>query len=447
MNTIRQLHKIYCAAIYCYFYFAATEAFSSWSQLHSRQPLSDKRQPSHTLLPSAQIPFGSRLHAIQQSSTSPPSENSGSSPSTSDNFSSLSPLTSLLSTSSTTATTNTTTAKQNLLHYLPDQGAQLPPLFRALILRATRQHLNGGTSWAMDDDDDAILEALDHVLDTEFRLRSDRSVQVADSSSSDTELVALLSLGALYQIPARILVGVLRPLGRHSNRRVVQAFATHGWSSVSFPRGLSVRPKGHWRWQQSRAATALCHAAAALPSPPTTTNRTQFFRTVVVPPPLPTTSTATPRPYFPNASLRRRFARWWQRPAAQLRRHGAAGVVSYALLNCLWYTLGMAWQWRRLAASTSTSTRTFSHFLQAYVTCFTTVYAAAQLAKVGKLAVAVALAPWLEQHWLGRRRPSVVVGLLFLVWASVTTGWPLLEWWMQQQQTVAIAPRGLVWGV
>lgn len=359
-----------------------------------------------------------------------------------------------------------------ILSYLPDDGAHIPPQFRSLVVRATRQHMYGRLSLP-EEEADVTLDEIDAVLETEFRVRDNDggrkySVRLEGAAvengrspvdrSVQLELVYILSLGALFQLPKEITLQLLRPMQRY-DRDFVSDFEKIGWEGLSFPNGLAVRPRSS-RWQRRRAAIRLCHAAATTTAPPKV-NRTQFLQSVQQF--LPTqqqqrqtlpAALSGRRLYFPTGSLRRRTVRWWRRQTARLRRHGHAGVVSYALLNCLWYTIGMAWQWRRRPLPVADAT--VSVILRHYLTIFGYVYAAAQVVKIVKIGAAVALAPWMQEwvleplsrQWGSTATAAILVTGMVGIWATVT-GWPLLLGYFVRGAAprVGIRPTGLVWGV
>jgi hypothetical protein len=143
----------------------------------------------------------------------------------------------------------------------------------------------------------------------------------------------------------------------------------------------------------------------------------------------PTTATTTGQLYFPNTERQ-----WWQTIVTRrsigstirtvrrvlnqqynaLKRQGHAGLISYCFFNFLYYTMGMLWQWPRMAilqndpvtnlSSSVAGTLSLLPLQQQQHTIptllfrklgkiFAYLYAFSQLLKIPKLCTAVGLAP------------------------------------------------------
>lgn len=113
------------------------------------------------------------------------------------------------------------------------------------------------------------------------------------------------------------------------------------------------------------------------------------------------TMTALSQLFFPhnkheNIGVFRRMRRLVSKQYSALKRQGRAGFVAYCCFNCLYYTVGILWQWPRMAAIGDPLTSNLSVatlVARKFGTVFAYLYALSQLAKIPKLFTSVALAP------------------------------------------------------
>jgi hypothetical protein len=89
----------------------------------------------------------------------------------------------------------------------------------------------------------------------------------------------------------------------------------------------------------------------------------------------------------------KKFATMVHTQSSKLKQAGRAGLLAYAFLNFIMYTVGMAWQWRRIDMSpvggVSIATLTMKKFGKA----FARVFVVGASLKLGRILVALALAP------------------------------------------------------
>jgi hypothetical protein len=78
----------------------------------------------------------------------------------------------------------------------------------------------------------------------------------------------------------------------------------------------------------------------------------------------------------------------------KIKEAGRAGLMAYAFINFLLYTVGVAWQWRRITVEMPSSGATVvSITLKKLGKAFARVYVGASLFKLPRIVVALALAP------------------------------------------------------
>jgi len=80
---------------------------------------------------------------------------------------------------------------------------------------------------------------------------------------------------------------------------------------------------------------------------------------------------------------------------ARLKAAGRAGIMSYAFINFVLYTVGMAWQWRRIAIPLPVpdGATLVSLTLRKFIKAFRRVYVGAAVFKVVRIVLALTLAP------------------------------------------------------
>jgi len=175
--------------------------------------------------------------------------------------------------------------EQLLLSYLPNNGRNIPPQFRQLVVQATQQYVYGKVLSNNDGDsttappppplfslqDMAAIIELEHFSrDVPVQIDQENNV-VADVTTTGEELdeicAELLSAAALYELPQEITLELLRApvretaassattsalngssvIGDSSLVACQAAFCETGWSRVVFPRGLAVTPHRKFR--------------------------------------------------------------------------------------------------------------------------------------------------------------------------------------------------------
>ena len=78
-----------------------------------------------------------------------------------------------------------------------------------------------------------------------------------------------------------------------------------------------------------------------------------------------------------------------------MKQAGRAGIMSYAFINFVLYTVGMVWQWRRIAVAVPVpdGATLVSLTIRKFMKAFTRVYAGAAVFKIFRIVAALALAP------------------------------------------------------
>jgi hypothetical protein len=125
---------------------------------------------------------------------------------------------------------------------------------------------------------------------------------------------------------------------------------------------------------------------------------------------------------------------WFQQTSKRqvdfLKENGRTGLVAYCLLNFLFYSTGMLWQWRRIdpADPLTTSSTVAMVILRKFGRVFGSLYVASQVLKIPKLFAAVGLLP-LSRRLLGyasrkldvseNTASVILVGLLYTTWVGV----------------------------
>jgi len=80
----------------------------------------------------------------------------------------------------------------------------------------------------------------------------------------------------------------------------------------------------------------------------------------------------------------------------KLKQAGRAGVMAYAFINFVLYTVGMAWQWRRITVeipAVGSGVTLVSLTLRKFTKAFVRVYVGSSVFKLGRIVLALAIAP------------------------------------------------------
>jgi hypothetical protein len=278
---------------------------------------------------------------------------------------------------------------------------------------------------------------------------ADRMVDVsATGEQADESLAEVLSLAALYRLPKEITLELLgsnrreaatttaNGIGPGGAQTSLEAcrdlFSSGGWSDVSFPRGLALRPKsrkhrragaapfsfsssssssGSYGWlpfrnskrreiEQAEAAVAEARRAVA---PRRRISREELLATIRLLSDAESSPSAAAAKdellYFPDSVPDvplswKRVKRLVDKQYAKLKSRGRVGLLAYCFFNFAFYTVGVLWQWPRVAPAHPLSLSTVSMVVfRKFCRVFGSLYLSSQLFKLPKLFAAVALLP------------------------------------------------------
>lgn len=320
----------------------------------------------------------------------------------------------------------------SLLDFLPQRGRILPFRTRKLFHSVTESYVfqKKEPYLPLYTADDLRL-----TIDEEYEVKEvplclgnltlDSDAEIEENAQT---MVEVLSLAALHRLPKELALGLLKPITDATTKAYVDIFERFGWNAVCFPRGLALQlkrelrskeqQKGWWKnaWNlrrrekrlQLEAAIAVAEAQRVqAPEVRSTSPRDEVLAKIEQ-----QLSEHAIKPirrkdellFFPNSmplksfSLRQ-FRRFAKRQYSMLKRKGRAGVLSYCVFNLLFYTMGMAWQWQRIAPADplTTSSSITMVMVRKFARVFASLYVAAQLIKIPKVFGAIALAPYAQR--------------------------------------------------
>ena len=342
---------------------------------------------------------------------------------------------------------------EGMLAYLPDGGKNIPPRMRRLIQKVTSEYVHGVNRRPQV----GLADVLD-VIDTEYEsLSPSVSFKVGNQTFEEPRIVQIVSLAVLHQLPKEITLQLFSA-ANDDNQAVVDfrsAFQDGGWEQVSFPQGLGIRIKKRlqfnpnqpffppsklpWRTRSKRkaavAATRGILKAAETQAPEQNVMTKEEFLAEIenemqaaplsgLPVNEPTDSiggTLTRDGALPSFPAERYSMAWTkvkrifmdpskpltnnktlkkilavaQTQYNKLKQAGRAGIMSYAFINFVLYTVGMVWQWRRIAVAVPVpdGATLVSLTIRKFMKAFTRVYAGAAVFKIFRIVAALALAP------------------------------------------------------
>lgn len=350
----------------------------------------------------------------------------------------------------------------SLLDFLPQRGLNLPFRTRKMIHAVTESYIFQKREsylplYTADD--------LQRTIDEEYDVKQvplcigNWTLKATDDDEDEhlQTVIDVFSLAAMYRLPKEITLVLLKPIASAESKLYINVFETLGWQSVSFPRGLALQLKRELRaethksvwWKdllrpRQRAKKLQLEAAIAV-------SEAQRVTAPNVKPPRPrdevlakieqqlsqeeTIPLKDELLFFPNSvplksfSLRR-FRLFVKHQYSTLKRQGRAGVLSYCVFNLLFYTIGMAWQWQRVApADPLTSSSSMVVILvRKFARVFASLYVAAQFIKIPKVFGAIALAPYAQRaldsvsHELNVSQNAaliVLISSMAISWATI----------------------------
>lgn len=364
--------------------------------------------------------------------------------------------------------------QQLLASFLPVTVVRsLPPLTRMLVLGATKRYMYGADF--LDVRYELSSDWMAAVIQEEY-ISVDAPVQVGDAVF-DGQGSKLLSLAAQCRLPKNITLELLLASSGNSMslQLIRQAFAQTGWEGVSFPSGLALQLKkqyvvsngtrdrrrrlaawltlpGRRRKQQIQEAEQLVTEAQSSIAPQRKPKSKQEFLSrmeeeLTAISSLPTATRVSegqlrhsPLLFFPNRksplgvlwSFWRSIKRIIEKESATLKSKGRAGFVSYCLFNFVFYSVGVLWQWQRVAPADPFAAPSVLHvIIRKFGHVFGSLLVASQLIKIPKLFFAVAMVPITErsQSFMMRRlkvpsanlAAALQVGAMVAAWVALVS--------------------------
>jgi hypothetical protein len=126
-----------------------------------------------------------------------------------------------------------------------------------------------------------------------------------------------------------------------------------------------------------------------------------------------------------NIGIIRRWRRFGRQQYTALKSKGRAGLVAYCFFNWVFYTIGLQWQWYRVASAdplSAAGTSVAALVARKFATVFCYLYGYSQLCKLPKLGTAVGLAPmatWTLSTLQEKLHVNETVAMVILVGAMV----------------------------
>lgn len=360
------------------------------------------------------------------------------------------------------------TPSDQLLSYLQEQD--IPPQTADLLKRVTANYVNGKGG----DRKPVTMAQVLAVIDAEYKSR-DVPCQVAnqifDVSSlfdvsatgedPDESVVEVMSFAALHRLPKEITLELLGSKHRQevsSSSLCQAAFAVGGWAQVTFPKGLALRTKRTYAsasekqiqpWFPSNkklaamAQQAVDSAENAQAPRRQLQTRAEFLESMEAELG-DTAATVSPERaarkndllFFPNNQQLKgisfkRIKRAADKKYAMLKAKGRAGFIAYMFFNFLFYTVGVLWQWQRMAAAHPTAQSSALLLIsKKFAKTFAALYVGSQFFKLPKLFGSVALAPVAERvlkftknklQMSENRACIVLVASMYITWLGLVS--------------------------
>jgi len=328
------------------------------------------------------------------------------------------------------------------ISYLPINLLEVPFKAEIILRKATKAYVESDVRDSIKDI--TITEVLD-IINSNYKWEAvpfavskrnyDFTEKQSDSVAKASRIFSkILSFAALHRLPkdvAQILFGELANSSELESdvsmdlQQMVTAFEEEeSWDSVVFPRGLSLRinrehlqsklqkyspiPRTSLITRKSSALNASkALSEAAITSPPKKLVKKQEIEAIAKEldtksefadedDPLTQDELLT---FFPRENkMLARLRRLSSTQAYRLQDTGRAGVLSYGILNFLWYTLAIIWRWQKLSAGPNAALvegkiQAINLSLRKFGNVLATAYVGSQLTKLPRLSLAVALAP------------------------------------------------------
>ena len=334
-----------------------------------------------------------------------------------------------------------------------DRNVEPSPETQKLIARLTENYVFGKT------ERDFTVDDILNVIEKDFYVRN-APVQIGetlfDATSTgvaiDQTITEILSFAAYHGLPKRLTAELLDDSLGDPFATAKKIFLAQGWKSVSFPEGLAIQPRAverpsrmtrRLRWwtlrkQRIEEAMRAVQAAAAARSPIRQLQTPKDFLAklimteeyAVVP-----TMPSKQAPFFPSnlpvpRVSWRRLRRSMERASSKIKKKSKAGVLAYAMFNFVVYTIGMHWQWGRIAPAEITSaSNALNLTVRKFCRVFGTVYIISNLLKIPKLLSIAGLVPVTdrvlqashEKTGLSETRLLVIfVSVLTALWMAAT---------------------------
>jgi hypothetical protein len=133
-----------------------------------------------------------------------------------------------------------------------------------------------------------------------------------------------------------------------------------------------------------------------------------------------------------NIGVIRRWRRFGRQQYTALKSKGRAGLVAYCFFNWVFYTIGLQWQWYRVASAdplSAAGTSVAALVARKFATVFCYLYGYSQLCKLPKLCTAVGLAPMATRtlstlqeklHVNETVAMVILVGAMVLLWMTAS---------------------------
>jgi hypothetical protein len=337
------------------------------------------------------------------------------------------------------------------ISYLPLDVYNLPPTTEHILQRVTKTYIESDVNDGDGQDEVKLFDVLE-TIDLEYKYATVPLTIGSESIFSETRhpkqeksrhiVSKVLSFAALHRLPAEVaifLFGELasvdederKPEGMDSNtaeeiRHLLIPFHKHGWNSITFSQGLSLRIKRNFvtsrinrysPWPRKSVFTRSQDAIDAEEAlqeakrvqPPMKLVRQQVtveeidemaFELNVQSELSQQTSIKDMLTFFPNRNnVGNRLIRMITKQKDMIRTAGRAGLISYGILTFVWYTCVILWQWHRLSVEGQNISLVqgkidaLRRSLQKFSKVFISTYFHPRLTKLKRLTLAVALSP------------------------------------------------------
>jgi hypothetical protein len=372
------------------------------------------------------------------------------------------------------------------LFYLSD-ASSIPPQTRELFAQLSQVYISNLQQRPVTLEQVLQVIEAEHIpLDVPIQL-DETTIDVKQTGDEIDESVAeIFSLAAMYALPKAITLQLLDSCilsaqqGESKSELELcrRIFKDKGWQAVSFPKGLALQVmKQYERPEESRAflmrpfallqrqkrriqqaQQAVVRASQGIAPEQQRKSREEILQTIERE--LISDSSFTGRThlaiadankhlFFPKNNIFRQGFRKLTRLAdkqyARLKSSGRAGIVSYCFLNLVFYTVGVLWQWNRMAMGDPLTAPSLTGvMLRKMGKVFASLYVASQFVKLPKVVAAVALTP-VAQRVLNATKKQlrvsettatvVLVGLQYLLWLGIVIV-PVLSEYSKLQRVV-----------